>query len=79
MEGNYYVLMVWLLVGFPFASERSQTHMLMVDLTVFSELSKEMKEEEEEEKEAVKLKVRRERHMEELEARIGVRYDHTSV
>lgn len=62
---------------FPFLQWKVSNPYAMVALTVFSELSKEMKEEEE--KEAVKLKVRRERHMEELEARIGVRYDHTSV
>lgn len=54
MEGNYYLLMVWILVGFPFSSERFHTYMLMVALTVLSELSKET-EEEEEEKEAVML------------------------
>lgn len=70
MEGNYCLLMVWLLVGFPFSSERSHTHMLTVALTVLSELSKEMEEEEEveeekeEEKEVVKLGGRGEGHME---------------
>ena len=63
MEMNYYLLMVWLLVGFPFSRERSHTHMLMVALTVFSALSTEMEEEVEEEKEAVNFEVRRERHM----------------
>lgn len=67
MEGNYCLLMVWLLVGFPFSSERSHTHMLTVALTVLSELSKEMEEEveeeKEEEKEVVKLGGTREGHM----------------